>query len=297
VLRELTLTPLQLLGAAAKALRAMDRARRIALLIAAGLVASLFAPWFVHTTVAHGLTGSRRLSESFTGWDALPAAAYACLAVAAVAWAVLFLRSGTVVSGLGADGRRAARARVDGVVVCVLGLAAVAWLVAALVDHPGSTAPAVGATTTVGVRWGLALALVLALALAGLGALMVRGAVRAGAPRLAGSPVSRTSRAAARISRAADATSPAASTFPAAPTSPAARAASRSRRAVRAARLGRNAGSAPVPAADPAMPDFDFAVSDEPVPSTPGSAERRAAGQPRGRKSGRGPGAFSRSAR
>jgi hypothetical protein len=270
----------------------MDRARRIALLIAAGLVASLFAPWFMHTTVAHGLTGSRRLSESFSGWDALPAAAYACLAVAVLAWALLFLRSGAVVSGLGADGRRAARARVDGVVVCVLGLAAVAWLAAALVDHPGSTAPAVGATTTVGVRWGLALALVLALALAGLGVLMVRDAVRAGAPLLAGSRVARSSRAAARTSRSATATSRAASpslaasTSPAASPSPAARAASRSRRAVRAARLGRDAGSAPVPAADPAMPDFDFAVSDEPVPSTPGSAERRAAGQPRGRTSG-----------
>jgi hypothetical protein len=269
VFRELVLTPLQLVATAAKALRAMDGARRIALLIAAGLVASLFAPWFVHTTVAHGLTGSRRLKESFTGWDALPAAAYACLAVAALAWALLFLRSSTVVSGLGADGRRAARARVDGVVVCVLGLAAVAWLAAALVDHPGSTEPAVGATTTVGVRWGIALAVVLALALAGLGVLMVRGAVRAGAPRVARSRLARTS--------------------PAAATSAAAGAASRSRRAARAARaarFGRDAGSAPGPASDPAMPDFDFAVSDEPVPSTPGSAERRAAGQPRGRKPG-----------
>jgi hypothetical protein len=272
VFRELALTPLQLLATAAKALRAMDGARRIALLIAAGLVASLFAPWFVHTTVAHGLTGSRQLRESFNGWDALPAAAYACLAVAALAWALLFLRSGTVMSGLGADGRRAARARVDGVVVCVLGLAAVAWLVAVLVDHPGSTAPAVGATTTVSVRWGVALALVLALGLAGLGVLMVRGAVRAGAPRRAGSRVSRTS--------------PAARTSPSAATSPAAGAASRSRRPARAARFGRSAAPAPVPASDPAMPDFDFAVSAEPVPSTPGSAERRAAGQPRGRKSG-----------
>jgi hypothetical protein len=294
VLRELALTPLQLLATAAKALRAMDGARRIALLIAAGLVASLFAPWFVHTTVAHGLTGSRQLRESFTGWDALPAAAYACLAVAALAWALLFLRSGTVVSGLGADGRRAARARVDGVVVCVLALAAVAWLVAVLVDHPGSTAPAVGATTTVGVRWGVALALVLALALAGLGVLMVRGAVRAGAPRVARSRVSR-----ARASRtsAAAATSAAALTSPAAANAPAAGSAARSRRPARAGRFGRNAGSAPpVPAADPAMPDFDFAVSDEPVPSTPGSAERRAAGQPRGRKSSSDPGTFFRSA-
>jgi hypothetical protein len=279
VLRELALTPLQLLATAAKALRAMDGARRVALLIAAGLVASLFAPWFLHTTVAHGLTGSRQLRESFTGWDALPAAAYACLAVAALAWALLFLRSGTVVSGLGADGRRAARARVDGVVMCVLGLAAVAWLVAVLVDHPGSAAPAVGATTTVGVRWGVALALVLALALVGLGVLIVRGAVRAGAPRVARSRVARTSGAAA--------TSPGAATSPVALTAPTARAAARSRRPARASRFGRNAGSAPpVPASDPAMPDFDFAVSDEPVPSTPGSAERRAAGQPRGRKSG-----------
>jgi hypothetical protein len=269
VFRELVLTPLQLVATAAKALRAMDGARRIALLIAAGLVASLFAPWFVHTTVAHGLTGSRRLTESFTGWDALPAAAYTCVAVPALAWALLFLRSGTVVSGLGADGRRAARARVDGVVVCVLGLAAVAWLAGALVDHPGSTAPAVGATTTVGARWGLALALVLALGLAGLGALMVHGA-----------------------------TSPAAAAFPAGETAPAAGSASLSRRRVRAGRFGRSAVSAPPrPASDPAMPDFDFAVSDEPVPSTPGSAERRAAGQPRGRKSGSDPGTFFGSAR
>jgi hypothetical protein len=276
VLRGPALIPLALLRGAATALRAMDGARRIALLVTAGLVASLFAPWFLHTTVAHGLTGPRRLQESFTGWDALPAAAYVCVAVAALVWCTLFARSATPVSGLGADGRRAARARVDGVLVMGLGLAAVAWLAGALVDHPGSSAPAVGATTAVGVRWGVALALVLALMLTGLGVLIVRAA--AAAVAVAAGERATAPRRLRLASR---------------------RPTTRPRRSVRAAREGVRLSSldGSAPATDPSMPDFDFAVSDEPVPSAPGSAARRAAGQPRRRKSGPGSGTFSRSAR
>jgi hypothetical protein len=228
----------------------MTGARRISLILSAGMVGCLFAPWFVHTTVTHGLRGPRHLRESLTGWDALPAAAYACMAVAVLVWILLFTRSAAVVSGLGADGRRAARARVDGILIMLLGLTAVAWLAGALADRPGSSAPAVGAVTTVGVRWGVALALVPALGLAGLGVLIVLAAARPVRIRVPQrSSARRSSRSAMRVSR----------TVRAVPDD------------------HRDATTAPPP--DPAMPDFDFAVSDEPVPSSPGSARRRAGGR------------------
>ena len=238
-------TPLSLLRGAATALRAMDRPRYLALLASAGLLASLFAPWYGETVTAHGLSGPRRLSESFTGWDALSAVGLACVAIAVIVWGLLFVRSGTVVSGLGADGRRAARARADGLLVSLAGLTGTVWLLVKLADHPGATANAVGATTTVSIRWGVVLALLFAVALVGLGA-MIAGA----APSLARlSPRSRASRVARGVA-----------------------------------------------IAEPPTPDFDFAISDAPLPAAP-SVRRPGSGQPRGRHSGREPGTISRSSR
>jgi hypothetical protein len=261
--------PSALLRAAARSLRAMGGARRLSLLASVGLVLTLWAPWFSQLTVARGLTGSRRLRESFTGWDALPAAAWVCLVVAVVVWGVLLARSAAPVDGLGAAGRRAARARIDGIVVSALGLAAVAWLLGALVDHPAVHAAGVTATTTTSDRWGIAIALIVALLLTGLGVLIVRTAARAARPVTAGARRGQRGRRSRRDRPAQPRSGPAAGASPQE---------ARPAPQVRASRgTGGGRDADPAPATDPAMPDFDFTVSDEPVPSAPRPV-RRASG-------------------
>jgi hypothetical protein len=249
--RGLATAPLVLLRAAGAALRALDRTRVLALLVATGLVLSLLAPWYSETVTARGRGGTVHATQSFSGFSALSSVAIACVLLALVVWLWLWVRAGAVVSGLGADGRRAARGRTDGAVVALAGALGAVWLMVKLADHPGGHEALAGANTSVSVRWGLVLSLLLSIGLALCGGVIA-------AVRPAG-------RARKRPRAARD----------------------RDGRARTPHRRPRRAPGHPTAAeADPGelpMPDFDFAVSDEPVPIT---ARRPTAGDPPARRTG-----------
>jgi hypothetical protein len=151
--------------------------RRLALAVCGALALVLFAPWYETVVIATDPAGHRHaLIQSMSGWQALSTASVVCALLALGTAALLLVRGRTVVDGLGAAGRRAGRARVDGMIVT--GASATAALIALIgfANHPGPHLDAVHATSSTGVRWGLGLALMLCLALAGLGLRIARDA-------------------------------------------------------------------------------------------------------------------------
>ena len=84
--------------------------------------------------------------------------------------------------GLGAPGRQAARARVDGVLVAACGLASGCALLWTIADPPTAASGGPAVATSTSIRPGVVLALVVACAIAALGALIARQAARRQAP-------------------------------------------------------------------------------------------------------------------
>ncbi len=151
----------------------MDRDRRLTIVAAVGLLASLWAPWYRETVIARGVTGLRTLSQAMTGWQALSSAGIVCAIVAGAVIIALFARC--------RPGRRAPAAARDGLIVGIGAGACVVMLVAKLLDHGGATGGGL-AEATVAIRWGVVLALACALALAWLGVRMMRPGARPPTP-------------------------------------------------------------------------------------------------------------------
>jgi hypothetical protein len=163
----------------------MHGRRTLAACAAAGLLISLFAPWYRETVVARGLSGPRTLTLTRSGWQAFSSTE---LLIAVVAVLTLL-----VVIGIPPDepGNAASdRSRLSGALVAVLGAIAFVVLLIRLMTAPGTTANGFD-HTTVAVRWGILLALAFGAVLAAAGLRLIR----------ASRPVTEPGRAAGRERR------------------------------------------------------------------------------------------------
>jgi hypothetical protein len=149
----------------------MHGRRALAAAAAAGLLISLFAPWYRESVVARGLTGLRTMTLTRSGWDAFSFTEALVLVVAAL---VLVLVA--VVAVGDRDGGRG-RPRLAGAIVAALGAIAFLVVLIRLVSAAGTTRHELAATM-VSVRWGIFLALGCSAVLtaAGLRLLRVAGA-------------------------------------------------------------------------------------------------------------------------
>ena len=146
---------------------------------AAGLLVSLFAPWYRETVVAPGVTGLRTLTLTRSGWQAFSATELLVLVVAVLTLLVVIAMPSDNPEA-GAPDRR----RLSGVVVAVLGAIAFVVVLARLTTAPGTTKHALD-ETMVAIRWGIFLALACCAALTAAGLRLIR------APR---SPIADTRR-------------------------------------------------------------------------------------------------------
>jgi hypothetical protein len=162
----------------------MHGRRALAAAAAAGLLVSLFAPWYRWTVVAPGLHGLRTLTLTRTGWQAFSATELLVLVVAVLTLLIAIATPSKVPQ----DGAPAWR-RVSGVVVAVLGAIAFVVVLARLTTAPGTTKHALD-ETIVAIRWGVFLALACCAALTAGGVRLIRASQRTAAP------VQRPSRAA-----------------------------------------------------------------------------------------------------
>ena len=141
----------------------MHGRRVVAAAAAAGLLVSLFAPWYRETIVARGVTGLRTLTLTRSGWQAFSATELVILVVAALTLVVVIgMPSATPEDGA-PDQRRLA-----GVIVAVLGAIALVVVLARLTTAPGTTKHALS-ETMVAIRWGIFLALACGAALTAAG--------------------------------------------------------------------------------------------------------------------------------
>jgi MFS family permease len=151
--------------------RQMHGRRVFAAAAAAGLLVSLFAPWYRETVVARGVTGLRTLTLTRSGWQAFSATELLILVVA-----VLSL---LIVIGMGRDDpdnrddRAPDRLRLSGVVVAALGTIAFVVVLVRLTTAPGTTQHALD-ETMVAIRWGIFLGLVCSAALTAAGLRLIR---------------------------------------------------------------------------------------------------------------------------
>lgn len=145
------------------------------MLAAVAMPVSMLAPWYSLRVSGRGLPG---FSQQFTGWDELPAAAIVCLLVAVGVCALIMMRAALRVSGLGADGRRAARARIDGALIAAAGLLCVVMLLWTAVAPPAPAPGAAAVSTHTSARWGVLLTLACAGALTALGVQITAAAGR-----------------------------------------------------------------------------------------------------------------------
>jgi hypothetical protein len=165
-------------AAAAATGSASPRRRRAAVLAAVALPITMLAPWYSLHVSAPGLSGRRGFAQQLTGWDALSGAAIVCLLVALAVCTLIAVRALLGVSGLGAEARRTARSRVDGVLIAAGGLLCVVMLVWTAVAPPATESGAVAVSTHTGVRWGVLLTLAVAGALTALGVQITAAAGR-----------------------------------------------------------------------------------------------------------------------
>jgi hypothetical protein len=154
---------------------ASARRRQAAVLAAAALPISMLAPWYSLRVSGRGLPS---FSQQFSGWDEVSAAAIVCLIVAVGVSALIAVRAALRVSGLGADGRRAARARVDGALIAAAGLLCVVMLLWTAVAPPAVAPGAAAVSTHTSARWGVLLTLAFAGALTALGVQITAAAGR-----------------------------------------------------------------------------------------------------------------------
>jgi hypothetical protein len=142
----------------------MHGRRALVAAAAAGLLMSLFAPWYRDSVVARGLTGLKTMTLTRSGWDAFSFTEGLVLVVAVVA---LVLMAAIPLSAADEGG---SRRRWLGALVASLGALAFVVVLIQLATAPGTTRHALDATV-VSVRWGLFLAL-------GCGALLAVAGVR-----------------------------------------------------------------------------------------------------------------------
>ena len=141
----------------------MHGRRALAAAAAAGLLISLFAPWYHESIVARGLTGLRTMTLTRSGWDAFSFTEAVVLVVAIVALGLV----AAVPVTAGPEGR--GRLRLSGAIIAALGAIAFVVVLVRLSSAPGTTRHALD-VTMVAIRWGIFLALgsSAALAIAGL---------------------------------------------------------------------------------------------------------------------------------
>jgi hypothetical protein len=132
--------------------RQMHGRRALAAVAAAGLLVSLFAPWYRDSVVAHGLHGLRTLTVTRSGWDAFSFTEAVVLVAAIVALVIVAAVPVTAPR----DGQ--GRLRPSGALVAALGTIAFVVVLVELSTAPGTTHHALS-TTTVAIRWGIFLAL------------------------------------------------------------------------------------------------------------------------------------------
>jgi hypothetical protein len=156
----------------------MHGRRALAAAAAAGLLVSLFAPWYRETIVAPGVHGLRTLTLTRSGWQAFSATELLILIVAALTLLVVIgMRSGDQ------QADTPDRPRLSGAVVAALGAIAFVVVLARLTMAPGTTKHALD-ETMVAIRWGIFLALACSAALTAAGLRLIRASQRtARAPR------------------------------------------------------------------------------------------------------------------
>jgi hypothetical protein len=155
---------------------AMSRERQIALVSALGLFVSMFLPWYSKTVVE----GAKAAQTSQTAFSAFSFVELAVLLVSAGVLTMLFSR---------AEGREFRLPGGDGTIVMIAGGWAALLIFYRMLDKP-TLQGTQKITATVGVEWGIFIALLLALALLAAGR-RIRAAEHAQSP-----PARRRSRAA-----------------------------------------------------------------------------------------------------
>ena len=146
----------------------MHGRRALAAAAAAGLLVSLFAPWYRETVVASGVNGLRTLTLTRSGWQAFSATELLILVVAALTLLALIVLPPEVRQPGTPD-----RPRLSGAVVAALGAIAFVVVLARLTTAPGTTKHALD-ETMVAIRWGIFLALACSAALTAAGLRLIR---------------------------------------------------------------------------------------------------------------------------
>jgi hypothetical protein len=139
--------------------RALAPERRTTALVSLGLFVSMLLPWYSKTIVESAKAGQTRLPSSQQSLSAFQAFSFveaAVLLVSAGVLALLFAR---------AEQRDFQLPGGDGTIVTIAGSWAAILIFYRLLDKPGLSGNA-RVTSTVGVQWGIFIALLLALALA-----------------------------------------------------------------------------------------------------------------------------------
>jgi hypothetical protein len=175
----------------------MHGRRALAAAGAAGLLVSLFAPWYRETVVAPGVHGLRTLTLTRSGWQAFSATELLIVIVAVLTLLVLV--------GMRSDEPQPStpgRPRLPGAVIAALGAIAFVVVLARLTMAPGTTKHALD-ETMVAIRWGIFLTLACSAALTAAGLRLIRAPQHtARAPRPERAPRPTRPPRAARSSRA-----------------------------------------------------------------------------------------------
>jgi len=142
--------------------------RTLAAAAAAGLLVSLFAPWYRETVVTRGLTGLRMLTLTRSGWQAF---SFTELVIAAAAVLALL-----VMIGMRRDAAQVGTpggVRLSGIVVAALGAVAFVVVLTRLATASGTSRHALD-DLVVATRWGIFLALACSAALVVTGLRLIR---------------------------------------------------------------------------------------------------------------------------
>jgi len=142
--------------------------RTLAAAAAAGLLVSLFSPWYRETVVTRGLTGLRMLTLTRSGWQAF---SFTELVVGVAAVLTLL-----VVIGMRRDAAEDGTSgglRLSGIVIAALGAIAFVVVLVRLSTAPGTSRHALD-DTVVAIRWGIFLAVACSAALVVTGLRLIR---------------------------------------------------------------------------------------------------------------------------
>ncbi len=151
--------------------RALEPEQRLAALAALGLFASMFLPWYSKTDTFVVHSAAKATATSLSAFQAFSFVEAAVLLVSAGVLTMLFAR---------AEGRAFQLPGGDGLIVLVAGGWSALLIFYRLLDKPGLQGNE-RVTATVGVEWGIFIALLLALGLAYAGA-RIRALERPGPP-------------------------------------------------------------------------------------------------------------------